>query len=95
MKEILLRFITVIVILVTATKVCGQPKVDTPIHDEMTFEWKGDTLYSTTGLKLYVGQQLMIGKPSGIDGYFRSVISKKAAIVPSIWGQDKRYENAI
>ena len=63
--------------------------------DEMTFELKNDTLYSSTGLKLFVGQKLIIGNASGEGGQFRSIISSKAAIVPSIWGQDKRFENAI
>jgi hypothetical protein len=73
----------------------GQKGSETLSDDNVTFELKNDTLYASTGLKLFVGQELTIGKPSGIDGYFRSIISKKAAIVPSIWGQDKRYENAI
>jgi len=38
---------------------------------------------------------LIIGNASGEAGHYRAIISKKAAIVPSIWGQDKRYENAI
>ena len=39
-------------------------------------------------------RQLIIGNPAGQDGYFRSIIYK-TAIVPSIWGQDKRYDHAI
>jgi hypothetical protein len=61
----------------------------------MRFELKDDTLYSSTGLKIFVGQKLIIGNASGEEGQYRSIISNKAAIVPSIWGQDKRYENAI
>jgi hypothetical protein len=70
----------------------GQSKVN---NTETSAILKGDTLTSAEGVKLFVGQQLSIGEPSGKDGYYRSIISKKAAIVPSIWGQDKRYENAI
>ena len=95
MKKILYRFLLLSLAVLTVTNICGQTKEDNLISDNMTFELKGDTLYSTTGLKLFVGQQLTIGEPSGIDGHFRSIISKKAAIVPSIWGQDRRYENAI
>jgi hypothetical protein len=45
-------------------------------------------------LKFFRGQQLIIGNPAGDDGYYRSIIYK-TAIVPSIWGQDKRYDHAI
>ena len=83
-------------LIVFATKTTfGQASSETLIKDDMTFELKNDTLYSSTGLKIFVGQQLTIGQPSGMDGHFRSIISKKAAIVPSIWGQNKHYENAI
>jgi len=61
----------------------------------MTLELKNDTLFSSTGLKFYIGQKLIIGNAAGQDGQYRSIISKKAAVVPSIWGQDERYENAI
>lgn len=56
---------------------------------------KDDTLFSNTGLKLFVGQRLIIGKPSGEDGNFRSINHNSAALVPSIWGQDTRYPYAI
>lgn len=61
----------------------------------MTLERKGDTLYSNTGLKFYAGQTLIVGEPAGEDGYFRSIVHKSAALVPSIWGQDPRYPYAI
>ena len=85
-----------LLLIVFSTKITlGQTKNETFDKDDIKFELKNDTLYSSTGLKLFVGQQLTIGQPSGTDAHFRSIISKKAAIVPSIWGQDKRYENAI
>jgi hypothetical protein len=87
-------FLLFLIVLATM-RTFGQTSSESLIKDDMTFELKNDTLYSSTGLKLFVGQQLTIGQPSGMDGHFRSIISKKAAIVPSIWGQDKRYENAI
>ena len=61
----------------------------------MVFGLNGDTLFSNTGLKIFVGQKLIIGNASGEAGQYRSIISKKAAIVPSIWGQDTRFEYAI
>lgn len=73
----------------------GQVNDESVVKPGMELEWKNDTLYTGTGLKLFVGQQLLTGVPSGHDGNFRAIISQKAAIVPSIWGQDKRYENAI
>ena len=84
-----------ILIVLTSTSIVGQSTVDVSTDSDMTFELKDDTLYSITGQKIFVGQQLAIGNPSGINGNFRSIISKKAAIVPSIWGQDKRYDNSI
>ena len=59
-----------------------------------SLQLKNDTLYSSTGLKFFKGQILLIGYPAGEDGYYRSIIYK-TAIVPSIWGQDKRYDHAI
>jgi hypothetical protein len=61
----------------------------------MTFELKKDTLFSNTGLKIYVGKKFVLGKPAGEEGRYRSIISKKAALVPSIWGQNKNFEYAI
>jgi len=65
------------------------------INRAMVFELKNDTLFSNTGLKIFVGQKLIVGNAAGEEGYYRSIISKDAAIVPSIWGQDMRFENAI
>jgi hypothetical protein len=56
---------------------------------------KNDTLFSHTGLKIFVGKKLIIGNAAGDEGYYRSIIYKNAAIVPTIWGQDMRFENAI
>ena len=65
------------------------------ITKDMSFELRGDTLFSTTGLKLFVGQTVIAGTGAAGDGYYRFVTSSKAAIKPSIWGQDRRYEYAI
>ena len=73
----------------------GQTKTDPLINGKTTLELKNDTLFSNTGLKFFVGQKLIIGNGAGESGYYRSIIYKNAAIVPSIWGQDMRYENAI
>ena len=75
--------------------VSGQTSTDSLLNNGMTLELKNDTLLSKTGLRLFIGQKLIIGNPSGEAGQYRSIISKKAAIVPSIWGKDKRFENAI
>ena len=73
----------------------GQANTDPTVHPGMTLQLKGDTLYTDTDLKFFVGQKLVIGNPSGDDGFYRAVIYKNAALVPSIWGQDMRYDNAI
>lgn len=95
MNKIYNRFILLFLTVLVTTTINGQTNEGILNNDEITFELQGDTLYANTGIKIFVGQQFSIGKPSGIDGHYRSIISKKAAIVPSIWGQDKRYENAI
>jgi hypothetical protein len=73
----------------------GQTNNDILPINQTTFEFKDDTLSSNSGLKLFIGQKLIIGNAAGEAGQYRSIVSKKAAIVPSIWGQDMRYENAI
>lgn len=94
MKKITLTFLSFLIIFF-ANSTYGQSTEGKLINGAMSFELKSDTLYSSTGLKIFVGQKLIIGNAHGDDGQYRSIISKKAAIVPSIWGQDKRYENAI
>jgi hypothetical protein len=64
-------------------------------EQELSFTLQGDTLYSNSGSKFFKGQKLIVVKAAGVNGQFRSIVSKKAAIVPSIWGQNKNYENAI
>ena len=75
--------------------ISAQPNEDKIIDKSITGEFKNDTLFCSNGLKLFIGQKLIIGNAAGVDGQYRSIISKKAALVPSIWGQDKRYNNAI
>lgn len=83
-------------ILLFASCLNAQSNIDSLAGDGKPVELKGDTLVTTTGLKIYVGQKLLIGKPSRPDGLFRSIISSKAAIVPNIWGRKNRgYENDI
>ncbi len=65
------------------------------IDKNTTVEFINDTLFFSNGLRLYIGQKLVVGNAAGELGQFRSIISKKAALVPSIWGQNMRYENAI
>ena len=95
MKKISYKLIFLVLTIFSVLTSYGQTKADNTNNTETSATLKGDTLYSAEGLKFFVGQQLTVGEPSGIDGHFRSIISKKAAIVPSIWGQDKRYENAV
>src|SRR5689334_11409724 len=94
MKKITLTLLSFLIIFF-ANSTYGQSTKGNLINEAMSFDLKSDTLYSSTGLKIFVGQKLIIGNAQGSDGQFRSIISKKAAIVPSIWGQNKNYENAI
>ena len=95
MKKITFKLIFLIVSVLITTISYGQTNADNKSNNEISTTLKGDTLYSSDGQIYFVGQQLTVGEPSNKDGYFRSILSKKAAIVPSIWGQDKRYENSI
>jgi hypothetical protein len=95
MKQIIIIFFISFFIVCFCSSVFGQTNLDSLINDRMTIELKNDTLFSDAGLKFFVGQKLIIGNAAGEEGQYRSIISRKAAIVPSIWGQDKRFENAI
>ena len=95
MNKIFRKTLLLLLIALLSNSMNGQTKDDNLINNSMTFELKNDTLYSSTGLKIFVGQKLIIGNASGEGGQYRSIISNKAALVPSIWGQNKRYENAI
>ena len=95
MKKLIIISLTSFFIVLFQHSVYAQTNTDSPINSGMTLELKNDTIFFSTGLKLLVGQQLIIGNPAGEAGQYRSIISNKAAIVPSIWGQDTRFENAI
>ena len=82
------------VVACSSSKSPGSRVYDLVSADNESYQLKGDTLFSDTGLKFFKGQQLIIGNPAGEDGYYRSIIYK-TAIVPSIWGQDRRYDHAI
>jgi hypothetical protein len=95
MKKIISISIASYFIVFFSNLVYGQTNTDSLINGGMTLELKNDTLFSNTGLKFFVGQKLIIGNASGETGYYRSIISKNATIVPSIGGRDMRFENAI
>lgn len=95
MKKLITISVASYLIVLFSNSVYGQINTDSLINGAMTLELKNDTLFSNTGFKIFVGQKLSIGNAAGEGGYYRSVISKDAAIVPSIWRQDMRFENAI
>ncbi len=95
MKTIFQKLVSLGIAVLVFTPGYGQTKTNNTNDKEPLPVLKGDTLYFNDGVKIFVGQVLNVGKPSGVDGQFRAIISKKAAIVPSIWGQDKRFEYAI
>lgn len=94
MKHLPILIIIVFVVSCSSSRNSQSRVYDIVTTDNESYQLKGDTLFSSTGLKLYKGQKLVIGNPAGQDGYYRSIIYK-TAIVPSIWGQDKRYDHAI
>lgn len=94
MKKLILISLAFLIICFR-NSVYGQSNTDSLINSGMTFELKNDTLFSNTGLNIYAGQKFILGNAAGEEGRYRSIISRKAAIVPSIWGQNKQYENAI
>jgi hypothetical protein len=73
----------------------GQQDADTLWNKSLLYDLKNDTLYDHHGGKIFVGQTLILGNNATGTGKYRSIISKWAAIVPSIWGPDRRYENEI
>ncbi|MBC7937644.1 MAG: hypothetical protein H7Y86_20025 [Rhizobacter sp.] len=94
-KQIIFTAIPLCYILFFSSSVKAQSNGDSLFNHQTILELKNDTLYYGNGIKFYTGQQLLIGKAAGSAGYYRSIIHKKAALVPSIWGQDKNYDHAI
>ena len=95
MNKLAFKSILFFSIVVFCNSVNAQAANDTLINGNMKLELKNDTLFSDAGLKFFIGQKFIVGNAAGEDEYYRSIIDKSAAIVPSIWGQDKRFENAI
>ena len=96
MKNEIFRSIALIFLLCFTNQASAQANnAKTQPNAAITYKLSKDTLLASSGQKIYVGQQFVLANPAGEDGSYRSIISKKAAIVPSIWGQDMRYENAI
>jgi hypothetical protein len=94
MKGLILSATIFLVIACSSSRNAGGKTHNVVNVDNESLQLRGDTLYSSTGFKFFKGQQLIVGKPAGEDGYYRSIVYK-TAIVPSIWGQDKRYDHAI
>lgn len=94
MRRFYFIIIFILVVACSSSKNSGSRIYDLVTADNESYQLEGDTLFSSTGLKFYRGQQLIIGNPAGADGFYRSIIYK-TAIVPSIWGQDRRYDHAI
>jgi hypothetical protein len=95
MKKTYNKALELFLIVLLSTSINAQTKEYKVISKEMSFDLKNDTLYSTTGLKIFVGQKFVEGNAASEGEQYRSIISTKAALVPSIWGQDNRYESAI
>ena len=95
MKKTIIQSLLVFSIVSTANSVYSQSTADSLVTTTMTFELKNDTLYSNTGLKFYKGQKFIIGNPARPDGKYRSILSDRAALVPAIWGENKKFPYTI
>lgn len=95
MNRLILFTIITLAFACAGSKNTANKTFDEVMVGKERLQLRNDTLYSSTGSKFFIGQQLTIGQSAGADGYYRSITSRHAAIVPSIWGQDKRYEYAI
>lgn len=94
MKELIFIATIMLVVACSSSRNSGGRSFDVVTVDNESFQQRNDTLYSSTGLKFFKGQRLIVGNPAGADGFYRSIVYK-TAIVPSIWGQDRRYDHAI
>lgn len=73
----------------------AQNSIDSTITKNTKFELVNDTLISSSGLKIYLGQKFILGNGVRANGRYRSIISKYAALVPNIWGGNNGYEYLI
>jgi hypothetical protein len=94
MKGFVLTAIIISALACSSSRNTGGKTFDVVTIDNERWQLKHDTLYSSTGLKFFSGQQIIIGNAAGDDGYYRSIIYK-SAVISSIWGQDKRYDHAF
>jgi hypothetical protein len=94
MKPLLFIAPFIILLACSSSRNTGGRTYDVVTVGNESLQLRNDTLHSSAGLKFYKGQQLIVGNPAGRDGYYRSIVYK-TAIVPSIWGQDRRYDHAI
>lgn len=88
-------FFYLITLLAISSIGYGQQDADTLRNKSLLYDLKNDTLFDHHGGKIFVGQTLTLGNGATGNGKYRSIISKWAAIVPTIWGPDSRYENEI
>lgn len=88
-------FFCLITLLALSSAGYGQQDADTLKNKSLLYDLKNDTLFDHHGGKIFVGQTLTLGNDATGNGKYRSIISKWAAIVPTIWGPDSRYENEI
>jgi hypothetical protein len=95
MRRFIFIALATLVVACSSSRNSGGRVFDAVTVDNETWQLKNDTLYSSSGLKFFIGQKLAVGSPAADDGYYRSIIYRNAAIVPSIWGQDRRYDHAI
>lgn len=75
--------------------VIAQSSTDSLFGKGINAELRNDTLFVGSGIIIYPGQQFVVGTGARVDGGYRTIISKYAAIVPTIWGHNSKYEYDI
>ena len=84
--------IILVLIIFSSLRIIAQKSGRVISKNGIALELRNDTLFSNAGISIFVGQKILLGQPAAQDRY-RSILSKYAAIVPEIWGPNKRFEN--
>jgi hypothetical protein len=94
--NIIERFYPILIFsIIISTSTYGQNTADAFSSEDTPYELKNDTLFFSSGLKITIGQKVILGTGAGTNGRYRSIISQYAAVVPRIWGKNPNFENDI
>jgi hypothetical protein len=71
----------------------GQAVSDSTAQSDTTFTLKDDTLFSSKGFNICVGQKFIIGKGSGEEGRYQSISFKSPLAFPLIFLRKTQIES--